>query len=330
MKTAVNPPRTPVTKGSNGVALATMPNVCKMPGPPAPFVPTPLPNVGKTSDSLKGGTKKVKIEGKPVAIKGCSFKSKGDMASKGTGGGLVSTSTHGTTKFVAPGSMDVKAEGKNIHLLGDATTNNNSNPANAATIKELQGAQGPAIKSVLDKIAKECNDKVNQKANADAGRPAGHKPSGKECTALGTKKHKCCEDSIKQANNPQVKSEVPYGKRGGLLSDKQQSAAFSRANQAYNSEKALQVANGVTGSALTAALKGVWAAAFFGGGPGAPALKSDVVVLTPPATKPLKKNIDQVFDFKFNCGDEPKMSTKQETKYRTLLGKPVEMIHESW
>jgi len=32
MKTAVNPPRTPVTKGSNGVALATMPNVCKMPG----------------------------------------------------------------------------------------------------------------------------------------------------------------------------------------------------------------------------------------------------------------------------------------------------------
>jgi hypothetical protein len=40
----------------------------------------------------------------------------------------MSTSTHGATKFVAPGSMDVTAEGKNIHLLGDATTNNHSNP----------------------------------------------------------------------------------------------------------------------------------------------------------------------------------------------------------
>jgi uncharacterized Zn-binding protein involved in type VI secretion len=330
MKTTVNPPRTPVTKGSKGVALATMPNVCKMPGPPAPFVPAPLPNLGQSSDGLKGATKKVKIEKKVVAIKGASFKSKGDMPSKGTGGGLMSTSTHGATKFVAPGSMDVKAEGKNIHLLGDATTNNNSNPANAATIKELQMAQGPAIEDALKKIAEDCNKKVNEKANADNGRPKKHKPSGKECTALGTKKHKCCEDSIKQANNPQVKSEVPYGKRGGLLSNRQQSAAFSRANQAYNTAKAAQVAAGVTGSALTAALKGVWAAAFFGGGPGAPALKADVVILNPPATKPLKKNINRVLDFKFNCGDKGKMSSDQQKKYKKLLGKVPKIIHASW
>lgn len=124
MKTAVNPPRTPITKGSNGMSIATVPNVCKMPGPPAPFVPIPLPNIGKSGDGLSGSTKKVKVEGKPVAIKGAVYKSMGDVASKGTGGGLVTTATHGKTKFVAPGSMNVKFEGKNVQLLGDATTNN--------------------------------------------------------------------------------------------------------------------------------------------------------------------------------------------------------------
>src|SRR5690606_2553774 len=67
MKVAVNPPKTPLTKGSTGVSAATVPNVCKMPGPPAPFVPTPLPNIAKTGDSPSGYTKKVKIEGKTVA-----------------------------------------------------------------------------------------------------------------------------------------------------------------------------------------------------------------------------------------------------------------------
>ena len=48
---SVNPPKTPVTKGSNSIAAATVPNVCKMPGPPAPFVPTPLPNIRKSGNS---------------------------------------------------------------------------------------------------------------------------------------------------------------------------------------------------------------------------------------------------------------------------------------
>jgi uncharacterized Zn-binding protein involved in type VI secretion len=133
MSVSVNPPKTPVTEGSQDVAAATLPNVCKMPGPPAPFVPTPLPNIGKSGDNLKKCTSKVLFEGKKVAIEGSFYKSMGDMASKGTGGGLVSAATHGKTKFVAPGSMNVKAEGKNIQLLGDAMTNNGGSPANAAT-----------------------------------------------------------------------------------------------------------------------------------------------------------------------------------------------------
>lgn len=124
MSVTVNPPKTPVTKGSNGMSPASLPNVCKMPGPPAPFVPTPLPNIGRSAASPSGYTKKVKVEGQPVAIKGANYKSVGDIASKATGGGLISAQTHGTTKFIAPGSMNVKFEGKNVHLLGDFTTNN--------------------------------------------------------------------------------------------------------------------------------------------------------------------------------------------------------------
>lgn len=121
---SVNAPKTPVTEGSVGSSPATTPNVCKMPGPPAPFVPTPLPNVGRSGDSLGRGSKSVRICGKKVAIKGSYFKSVGDMASKPTGGGVVTAQTHGKTKFVSPGSANVKIEGKNVQLLGDLTSNN--------------------------------------------------------------------------------------------------------------------------------------------------------------------------------------------------------------
>ncbi|MEC4678766.1 MAG: PAAR-like domain-containing protein [Nitrospirota bacterium] len=137
MSVGVNPPKTPVTKGSNSIATATLPNICKMPGPPAPFVPTPLPNIGKSGEKPEGYTQNVKVEGQPVAVKGASFGSMGDAASKGTGGGLVSANTHGPCKFIGPGSLDVKFEGKNVHLLSDPMTNNcggGGNPANAATM----------------------------------------------------------------------------------------------------------------------------------------------------------------------------------------------------
>jgi hypothetical protein len=145
MSVSVNPPKTPVTKGSSGIATATIPNICKMPGPPAPFVPVPLPNIGKSGDSPKGYSKKVKIESNAVAIKGSSFNSVGDIASKGTGGGIVSANTHGPTKFVGPGSMDVKIEGKNVQLLSDPMLNNcgpSGSPPNSATLVGVLQATG--------------------------------------------------------------------------------------------------------------------------------------------------------------------------------------------
>jgi hypothetical protein len=119
-----------------------MPNVCKMPGPPAPFIPTPLPNFGRSADRLTDATSTVFIEGKKIAIKGSYYMSRPspDVASKGTGGGIVSSSTEGKTEFAAPGSMNVKAEGANIQLLGDAMTNNGGSPANAPTLPGNQQA----------------------------------------------------------------------------------------------------------------------------------------------------------------------------------------------
>jgi len=161
-KVAINPPKTPVTEGSSGIAAATLPNVCKMPGPPAPFVPTPLPNIGKSGDSPQGYSKTVTIEGKAVAITGASFGSQGDVASKGTGGGLISSNTHGPTKFIGPGSMNVQIEGKNVQLLGDPMLNNcgpGGSPANAATMTGIIQATG--VMAVIygdDKPCKECGE----------------------------------------------------------------------------------------------------------------------------------------------------------------------------
>ena len=114
---SVNPPKTPVTKGSNGIATATIPNVCKMPGPPAPFVPAPLPNIGKSGKSPQDYTKDVTIEGNAVAIKGSTFESMGDIASKGTGGGMVSANCEGITKFVGPARWTPSSRAENVQFL---------------------------------------------------------------------------------------------------------------------------------------------------------------------------------------------------------------------
>jgi uncharacterized Zn-binding protein involved in type VI secretion len=158
---AINPPKTPVTKGSNSVAVATLPNMCKMPGPPAPFVPTPLPNIGKSALSPKDFSTTVKIEGNAVAIRGSSFRSIGDIASKGLGGGLVSMNCEGPTTFVGPGSMNVQIEGKNVQFLGDPMLNNcgpSGSPPNSATATGVVHSPLPLamIEGILCTIFCEC------------------------------------------------------------------------------------------------------------------------------------------------------------------------------
>lgn len=174
------------------MAPATLPNVCKMPGPPAPFIPTPLPNFGRSADRLTDGTTTVKIEGKKVAIKGSYYMSQPspDVASKGTGGGIVSSSTQGKTEFVAPGSMNVKAEGKNIQLLGDAMTNNGGSPANSGTVPGNNQPPAPppplTAEELLKCIACNCDAHVNSTQ------------PNLSCRRSGTVKHDCCECEIQQ------------------------------------------------------------------------------------------------------------------------------------
>jgi uncharacterized Zn-binding protein involved in type VI secretion len=138
-----------------------MPNVCKMPGPPAPFVPTPLPNIGKSGKNPKGFSTTVTIEGKAVAIRGASFESVGDIASKGLGGGIVSSNCEGPTTFVGPGSTNVQIEGKNVQYLGDPMLNNNGpggSPANSATMTGVVHPPLPmdVILEILCSIFCEC------------------------------------------------------------------------------------------------------------------------------------------------------------------------------
>lgn len=206
---AVNPPKTPVTEGSSGVATATIPNVCKMPGPPAPFVPTPLPNIGKSGKDPKGYSTTVKIEGKAVAIQGASFGSMGDVASKGLGGGMVSLNCEGPTKFIAPGSLDVKVDGKNVQQLGDQMMNNcgpSGSPANSATMMGLfQDSLIAKFEKFLCKTIKECENEVNDKNHGKGNKPTkewcnttipGTNPPRTNAMQAGIDKAKCAEDKI--------------------------------------------------------------------------------------------------------------------------------------
>lgn len=154
IKVGVNPPKTPVTSGSDGVAQATTPNVCKMPPPPPPFNPTPLPNAGKSGKSPSGYSTSVEIESNPVAIMGATFESEGDASSKGTGGGLISSNTEGPTKFITFGSPNVMIQGKNVHQLGEPMLNNcgpGGNPPNTgATTPGEDQASSTKVSFVID------------------------------------------------------------------------------------------------------------------------------------------------------------------------------------
>ena len=130
-----------VHQGSNGMAIASAPDVCKTPTPGGP-VPMPYPNIAKSSD-LAMGTVTVSVDGNPVAVKDSMFAvSTGDEAGT-AGGGVVSNLIKGPAKF-ANYSFDVKFEGKNVARLTDPMTMNGNAP-NTASPAEVQAALGKLI-----------------------------------------------------------------------------------------------------------------------------------------------------------------------------------------
>lgn len=99
---------------AKGNALSiNFPCVGKTPGPPAPFVPVPYPNISKGGDTDKG-SKKVSADGKPIALKDVSVfsTSKGNEAAS-AGGGLVTSKQQGKSAYFMY-SLDVKIEKKEV------------------------------------------------------------------------------------------------------------------------------------------------------------------------------------------------------------------------
>ena len=109
---------------SSGSALSiNFPCVGKTPGPPAPFIPIPYPNISKGGDTEQG-SEKVSADGKPVALKDSSdfSTSKGNEAAT-AGGGLITSKQMGKSWYFMY-SMDVKIEGKEVPRAFDIMAGN--------------------------------------------------------------------------------------------------------------------------------------------------------------------------------------------------------------
>lgn len=128
-----------VHKGSNGVSVATMPDVCKTPSPGGP-VPIPYPNISQ-SITLAKGTTTVKADGgMMIANKGSEFSlSNGDNA--GVAGGVKSSTFMKESTWILY-SFDVKMDGKGACRLSDKKFQNHENTADLAG---LQGQNPVAV-----------------------------------------------------------------------------------------------------------------------------------------------------------------------------------------
>ncbi len=140
-KTSVNN-MTVVHEKSDGI-ITFMPDVCKTQVGPA-VVPIPYPNIAKSSDTDQGSST-VKVDDKPIMLKGSVFKqSTGDEA--GAIGGVSSGCTRGKAEFINY-SFDVKVEGKNVPRLGDQMLGNKGSAVNTPPMAEMQPPSSASAKS---------------------------------------------------------------------------------------------------------------------------------------------------------------------------------------
>ena len=297
-------------KGTVGLSTATLPDVCKTPSPGGP-IPIPYPNIAEQG-SLDKGTTTVKAKGSMIAIKGSEYgMSSGDEP--GTAGGVTSNTFKKETSWITY-SFDVKLDGQNACRHTDKKFHNHKNAADlAGNVDPL--APGECNKAGLQKLADRCNKAIN----CEEGGPCkqGRSPSGAECTTLGTKKHKCCEDAIKESakKNPEcgIEAEVAYDKESKKRLDKDTaSKARGEANKAYNEHKEQ---HGIE----SARENKVWIKAFSAAG-GSNTFIADVVMP------------NAAYDFKFNCRaveadpTKARMSKTQKDNYLACTGHKVEAI----
>lgn len=147
-------------KGSNGISMATIPDVCKTPAPPAGPVPIPYPNIAMSSDLMKG-TSTVKADGGNMcAISGSEFcKSTGDEP--GSVGGVMSNVFIKEATWITY-SFDVKFEGKGACRLTDKMFHNHQNTVNMGG--ELQA---PLVPSSAPASVSDCKELAKQAQEGD-------------------------------------------------------------------------------------------------------------------------------------------------------------------
>ena len=110
-------------KTSMGMSMV-FPDVCKTPAPPAPPIPIPYPNIGKSSDTTSG-TSTVKADGSMVMIKGAKYMmSAGDEP--GVAGGIMSSTFKQECEFMMY-SFNVMLDGKNVCRMSDPLWHNKKN-----------------------------------------------------------------------------------------------------------------------------------------------------------------------------------------------------------
>lgn len=126
----------PATTKKGGQCLGA-PDVCKVPAPPGPPVPTPFPNSASCSGA-SGTIKKVLVEKKEVVVESSKIKSsKGDEA--GTLKGMVSNTNRDQVQFKKYSSK-VYAKNKKIVFHTAITAHNGSN-ANMPAGGHIQPSQ---------------------------------------------------------------------------------------------------------------------------------------------------------------------------------------------
>jgi hypothetical protein len=133
---------------------------------------------------------------------------------------MVSMNAEGPTKFLAPGSLDVQIEGKNVQFLGDQMLNNcgpSGSPPNSATMMGVfQDALIVKFEKYLCQVIKECENEVNDKKFGKGNKPTkewckapGSKPGVNNAMEIGEEKAKCCE---KKLNDVKKRSPTEFSK----------------------------------------------------------------------------------------------------------------------
>jgi hypothetical protein len=307
-------------KGCSGITKSTIPDVCKTPSPGGP-VPIPYPIIVSMSSSLKNGTTTVTVDGgNPAAIKGSEYGScSGDEA--GTAGGVKSSTNMKEATWILY-SFDVKLDGGNACRLSDKMMMNHGN---AACLGGTLHAPVPLLdscdKAGLDKLAEDCNKAINCSPKDGGPCPtppsgnASSNPGGSDCTTLGTKKHKCCEESIKKhaEEHPECGFRSEVGFPEGSNDD-----AREKAGEVYKAKMDSYDRRGLSKAQARGYCRrdGVYMKAYYANG--GPTFRADVLQGNPPC---------QGFDFKFNCGGKKDIHPDQVAKYEKYTGHPPAQVY---